>query len=56
MSEAEVDARVRVRIASPLRFYDGATQRGMFGLPKFVREAIATETRIITKDNPIYAV
>ena len=56
MSEAEVDARVRERIASPLRFYDGATHRGMFGLPKFVREAIATEKRIITKDNPIYAI
>ena len=56
MSEPEVDARVRERVASPLRFYDGEAHRGMFGLPKYVREAVATETRIITRDNPIYAV
>ena len=56
MSEPEVDARVRVRVGSPLRFYDGAAHRGMFGLPKYVREAVAAEPRIITRDNPIYAV
>ena len=56
MSEAEVDARIAERITQPLRYYDGATHRGMFGLPKFVREAVAAETRIITRDNPLYAV
>ena len=56
MSELKVDTRVSERIASSLRFYDGSAHQGMFGLPKFVREAVATETRIITRDNPIYAV
>ena len=35
MSEAEVDARIHDRIASPLRFYDGTAHPGVFGLPKY---------------------
>ena len=53
---AEVDARLRDRLSSPLKLYDGAAHRGLFGLPKYVRDAIAAETRIITEDNPLYAI
>lgn len=57
MPEAEVDNRLRERgVAESLRFYDGAAHRGMFGMPKYVRAAAAAETRLITRDNPLYAV
>lgn len=57
MPEAEVDERLRERgVAESLRFYDGAAHRGMFGMPKYVRAAVAAETRLITRDNPLYAV
>ncbi len=52
----EIDARLAARVGSPLRFYDGVAHRGIFSLPKYVRDAIAADTRTITKDNPLYAV
>ena len=56
MDADEIDARLAARLTSPLRFYDGLAHRGMFALPKYVRQAMAEETRIITNDNPIFAV
>ena len=53
---ADVDARLRERGVAPLRFYDGEAHRGMFATPKYVREAVAAETRVITRDNPLYAI
>ena len=38
----------------PLRFYDGVSHRGVFGVPKPIRAGLATETRIITRDNPVF--
>ena len=56
MTEADVDARLRERGVSSLRFYDGEAHRGMFGMPKYVREAVAAETRVITRGSPLYAI
>jgi spermidine synthase len=53
---AEIDQRIAKRISSPLAYYDGLAHRGLFGLPKYVREALAAETRLITKADPIYAI
>ena len=52
----EIDARLAERLSSPLRFYDGLAHRGMFSLPKYIRDAVASDTRTITRDNPLYAV
>ncbi len=49
----EIDARVSRRITGPLRYYDGITHRGMFALPKPLRESIAAETWVVTEDRPL---
>jgi len=53
LSVEEVDKRVSTRIPKGLRFYDGLTHQGMFSLPKYLREKISEEDRIITDDNPL---
>jgi spermidine synthase len=55
LSPDEVDGRLAERLTRTLRFYDGTTHQGLFALPKYVREALATEDRLITLDNPLYA-
>ena len=52
----EIDSRIKDRISSDLKFYDGTTHANIFSLPKYLREGIANEDRIITKDNLIFAV
>jgi spermidine synthase len=54
MTEGDVDARLAARGITGLRHYDGVTHRGMFALPRYVREAIARQTRVITDDDPLY--
>jgi spermidine synthase len=56
MTPGEIDRRIAARIASELVYYDGAAHAGLLGLPKYIRKAMAEETRIITKANPIYAI
>lgn len=56
LSSGEIEARLAARLTRPLRFYDGATHAGLFSLPKYLREALAREERLITRDNPLYAV
>ena len=56
MDPVEIDARVGARLGPALRFYDGIAHRGMFSLPKYIREAVVAETRIITREHPLYAV
>lgn len=56
ISPGEVEARLAARLTRPLRFYDGATHAGLFTLPKYIREALSKEERLITRDNPLYAV
>ncbi|CAM9563460.1 unnamed protein product [Choristocarpus tenellus] len=49
-----VDADIEARISGDLRFYDGLAHLGLFGSPKWLRAAIAEESRIMTKDNPVF--
>jgi len=54
LSSEEVDQRLSRRVNKPLRFYDGLTHRGMFSIPKYLREEMAREKRIITRDQPLF--
>ena len=54
LSTHEIDARIRSRIENKLGFYDGVTHTGMFNIPKYLRESINKETRVITKSNPLF--
>ncbi len=51
---AEVDKKIAARGLTGLRCYDGITHRGMFALPRYVREALARQTRLITDARPLY--
>lgn len=53
-SSAVVNATVKRRIPDTLKFYDGISHRGIFGVPKPIREGLAAEKRIITVDNPVF--
>ena len=56
LSAREVDQRVAERVSGRLRFYDGTTQRGMFSVPRYLRDAVAEESRIITRARPLFVV
>ncbi len=56
MTADQIDQRVASRVDSELLFYDGVTQQGMFGVPKFLRQAVAQEKRVITKADPLFVV
>ena len=51
-----VDARLANRVDGTLRYFDGTTLRGMVSVPKYLRESVAQEQRIITRDNPLFVV
>ncbi|KAL4150952.1 hypothetical protein PRNP1_010338 [Phytophthora ramorum] len=53
-SIATTNSLVEARISKPLKFLDGVSHMGLFGLPKIVREALEKETRVITVDNPVF--
>ena len=54
LDAAEVDRRVAERVDHPLRFYDGEAHRGVFALPKWLRERLAAERHVIRPDAPVY--
>jgi spermidine synthase len=54
LAPEEIDGRIAERGLKGLRFYDGITHRGMFSLPRYVREALKTQKRIITDKDPLY--
>ena len=56
LSVQEVDRCIADRTNGGLRFYDGITHRGMFSVPKYLREALDNETRIITRGEPLFVV
>lgn len=56
LSAKEVDQRIMERIDGKLNFYDGITNRGMFSVPKYLRNALASQKRVITRDNPLFVV
>ena len=56
IARAEIDRRLNARGVRKLRFYDGLAHQGIFGLPKWLRESIEAEKRIITEQDPIFSV
>jgi spermidine synthase len=53
LSVAQVDERIAARSLS-LKFYDGVSHQGMFGLPKYLRSELSTQGRLITDKEPLY--
>jgi len=51
-----VDRRLGERLDSPARFYDGVTHVGMFSLPRYLREGLEQETRVVTDDDPVFVI
>ena len=55
-TDDEVNRLVEERVAKSLMFYDGETHRGMFALPKFLRDGIHQEQRINRDSSPVFMV
>jgi spermidine synthase len=53
-SPSVIDKTIKSKGLKGLRFYDGITHRNMFSLPKYIREALAAQQRIITDKKPLY--
>ena len=51
-----IDRSVSQRLSRGLRYYDGMAHRNMFSLPKYLRQGIEAEQRIVTDDNPVFMV
>ena len=56
LSAEEIDRRIADRVTAELRFFDGTTSRGMFSVPKYLRQTLAKESRVITRSNPLFVV
>ncbi len=54
LAPAEVDRIIAARGLAGLRLYDGLTHLGMFTLPRYVRDALAVQRRLITDARPLY--
>lgn len=54
LSAKEVDKRIKRKIKGTLRFYDGISHQGIFGIPKHLRESLKKEKGIITLKKPVY--
>jgi spermidine synthase len=54
LTPADVDKLVTDRIVADLRYYDGITHQAIFMLPKHIRARLASETRIIEDNHPLY--
>ena len=56
LASDEIDRRLSERLQRSLRYYDGTTHQGLFALPKYLRQGLEEETRLITRANPVFAV
>lgn len=50
---ATVDRLIAERISKPLGYWDGQTHQHAFALPKHIRRAVESETRIATDERPL---
>jgi spermidine synthase len=50
----EIDDRVYRRSLTNLKLYDGLTHQGMFSLPLYLRNALTSQSRLITDEDPLY--
>ena len=53
LSESDVDSALAARLTRPCRAYDGNTHKGLFLLPRLLRQALAAETHVLTESNPL---
>lgn len=53
----EINTRISKRVKDPenLRFYDGVTHQGMFGLPKYIKKDIEKEKRVLTEHEQYFS-
>ena len=51
-----IDNLISQRLARELRYYDGIAHRGMFSLPKYLRQGIEEEQRIVTDSQPVFMI
>ena len=49
-----INEKIAKRVNGNLKFYDGVTHLGLFGIPKDLRQRIVDEDRIMTLDNPVF--
>lgn len=49
----EIDTRISSRLTTTLRFYDSITHHALFNLPKYLREDIQKQDRIIRDKEPL---
>ena len=54
--EDELESAIARRVNKELRHYDAETHRGMFALPKYLRQGMAEETRINRDDAPVFMI
>ena len=54
LPDQEVNRLVGERITKRLKFYDGETSRGMFAIPRFLREGFDDEQRINRDAAPVF--
>jgi spermidine synthase len=53
LTVSAVDKLVAERVKGTLEYWDGVTHQHAFSLPKFIRKAIAKQTRIVTDAKPL---
>ena len=56
MKFRELDQILLKRNVRDLLMFDGKTSDGLFALPKYLKQELQKETRIITENNPLYVV
>jgi spermidine synthase len=54
LSIAEIDSRLSAKSLNGLKLYDGLSHQGMFSLPKYLRDALSGQERLITDNEPLY--
>jgi spermidine synthase len=50
-----IDSRISSDVTRLLRYYDGTMHAGLFTLPKYLRDGLVREERLISRDNPLFA-
>ena len=56
LPEDAIDESLAERVGKDLKHYDAETHRGMFALPKYLRQALRAETRINRDATPVFMV
>ena len=56
LSASDIDARLTTRSSASLslKSYDGLSHQGMFSMPKYLRDELSQQARLITDSQPLY--